>query len=153
MERFVNDARQILNIPYQIAMFRYRHGYACDIRFLESVCSNQAGEDIPGNNHEGNRVHKSCSDSGNKIGCSGTGGCDANSRFAACSGITVSSVNRALLMTGQNMFEIIEPVKRIVNIQHRSARVSEYSVHTFQNQTAQQDFGTCNYLRIFPFLT
>ncbi|MNI53079.1 hypothetical protein D3C73_1078950 [compost metagenome] len=153
VEGFVNDPRQILYIPYQIAMLRNRHRYTRNVRFLEGIRTNQAGEDVPGNNNQGHRVHKSSSDTSNEVRCSRTRSRDTDTGLAACSGITVSRMNCALLVAGQNMFEIIETVQSIVNVQNRSARITEYCIYAFQNQTAQQDFRTRNHLGIFPFLT
>lgn len=99
---------------------------------MECVGSNQAGEDVPGDDHQRNRIHKGGGNAGYKVGSPGSGGSDAYSRFAARSGISVSRVNCALLMPGQNMFEIIEAMKRIVDVQHSPARVSEYSINAFQ---------------------
>ncbi|MNI11805.1 hypothetical protein D3C73_649620 [compost metagenome] len=153
MKGFMNDARKIFNIAHQIAVLRNRHRNACNIRFLESIGSNQAGKDIAGDYHQWNRVHKSGRDPGYQIGCSRTGGCNTYARFAACSGIAVSRMNRALLMPCQDMLEIIEAMKSIVDVQYRTARVTEDGIHPFHYKTAQQDFGTRNHLGILPFLT
>ncbi|MNC16608.1 hypothetical protein D3C75_644670 [compost metagenome] len=52
MESFMNDARKFFNITNQVAVLRNRHRNACNIRFLESISSNQAGEDISGDYYE-----------------------------------------------------------------------------------------------------
>ncbi|MNR53028.1 hypothetical protein D3C85_1729700 [compost metagenome] len=62
-------------------------------------------------------------------------------------------MNRALLMPCKNMFEIIEAMKSIVDVQYRTARVSEDGIYPFHYKAAQQDFGTRNHLGILPFLT
>lgn len=112
----MDHARQVLYVSDQITMFCDRHRDAGDVGFLESVRSDQAGDYVPGNDDERNRIHIGCRDSRHGIGSSRTGSCDADTDFAACTSITVCCMNRSLLMSCQQVMEISESVQRIVNI-------------------------------------
>ena len=65
-------------------------------------------------------------------------------------------MNRALFMTGQQMMEVGKPVHRIVNVQHRAAGITEYTIYILKNQTAKQNFRTGYNLRLptaFPSIS
>ena len=71
MEGFVNHPWQILYISYQIAVFRNRHRDARNVRFLESVRTDQGCCNVTGYHNEWNGIHISCCDTGHKVRCPG----------------------------------------------------------------------------------
>ncbi|MNV76790.1 hypothetical protein D3C71_1701680 [compost metagenome] len=133
-------------------MLRYRHRNAGNIRFLECVRADQAGEDVAGNYHQRNRVHISRRNTGDQVRCARTGSGDTDAYLAARSCVTVRCMNGSLLMPGQHMVEIRKSIERIVNIQNGAARISEHGIDTLQHQAAEQNFRAGNHFRRLPFL-
>ncbi|MNJ40755.1 hypothetical protein D3C77_356550 [compost metagenome] len=131
MERFVNDARQLFYTAHQVAVLRNRHRDPGNIRFLEGIRSDQAGYDVSGNDHERNRVHKRRRDTGDCVRRPRSRGCDTYAYFAACPCIAVGRMNRSLLVSCQQVMEILKTIQRVVDIQYGPARVTEDAFDTF----------------------
>ncbi|MNN33776.1 hypothetical protein D3C81_1475460 [compost metagenome] len=149
----MDNTRQILNVPNKIAVFCDRHRDAGNICLLERIGSDQAGNDVPRYDNERNGIHKRRGDPRHRIGRSRSGGGDTYADFASGSGVPVRRVDGALLMSGQQVVEIGKSVQRVINVQHRSARITKDALDTFQKQAAKQDIRTCNDFRFHPFFS
>ncbi|MNJ58484.1 hypothetical protein D3C77_541170 [compost metagenome] len=153
VECLMNDTRQLLYAANQIAMLRNRHRNAGNIRFLEGIRSDQTGYDVPGDNHQRNRVHERCSNTGDRVRRPRSRSCDTYPYFAARPCIAVSRMNRSLLMSCQQVMKVVKSIQRIIDVQYGPAWVSEDAFDTFQHQAPKQYFRSRNDFWFHPFLT
>src|SRR5699024_12390502 len=64
--------------------------------------------------------------------------------FSRCPGITVRRMRRTLLMRSQDVTDLVLVlIQRIIYIQNRTARISEYGIHTLLFSTFYYNFCSC----------
>ena len=130
-ERFPDRISQFIDIFYNIIMFRNRHGDSRNIDFLETVLSKKGYSDVAGDCHNRNRIHIGSRNTCYKI-CRPRSACGQTyTDFSRCPGITVRRMRRPLLMGSQDVTDLVLVlIQRIIYIQNRTARISEYGIHT-----------------------
>ena len=72
VEGLVQDARQVSRALYQIVMLGAGAGNADRVALLEGVRPDQVGWNLPGNDHQRNRIHQGIDNTGHGIGRSWT---------------------------------------------------------------------------------
>lgn len=98
-------------------MLGNRHSNSCNIDLLKGILSKKRQRHIAGDRNHGNRIHVGRCNAGNQIGGSGAGGCHADSDLAGCTGISIRSMCRSLLVACQNVANLIAVlIEGIVNI-------------------------------------
>ena len=142
-KRLADGVGQFGHILYNETMLGDRHRHPGDIHFLESILAQPGKGYICRDRYQRNTVHIRCSDTGYQVGRSRSGSCHTYTHFAGRSRITVCRVCRALLMTGQHMVDLIGMlIQLIINIQDRTARITEYSIHALLFQAFDHDLGS-----------
>ena len=90
-------------------MFHARAGDADRVAFLEGIATNDRGRHLAGDDYQRNGVHVSRGNTGDGIRGARAGGHQHHAGFAGRPGVTISGVSRALLMTNQNMSDVVLP--------------------------------------------
>ena len=119
-------------------IFRHRHRNARDIDLLKRVAAEERGLDVPRYRNNGARIHVCRGDARHEIGGTGSRGCNNNSRSASCAGVAVRRVSRRLLVAGEYMANFIAFVKFIVDIEHRTAGITENRIDSLFEQHIYQ---------------
>ena len=82
-------------------------GDADRIDFLKGIAADSVAGNLAGYDHQRNRIHIGGGDSGYRVGCSRSGGDQANTRFAGSAGIAVRGVGRTLFVAHQDVHDVI----------------------------------------------
>ena len=122
-----NGVCQLFHMLYQEVVLGNGHGYTGDVDLLEAVPSDERVRNVAGNGNQRNRVQISRCDTGDQIGCAGTGGGDDNAYLAGSTCIAVGSVGCALFVSCDDVMDpILCQIESIVDIDDLSARIAEY---------------------------
>ena len=135
---------QNTDILYNIPMLCDRHGYTCNIYLLEGILSKERKIYITGDCYHRYRIHVGRCNTGYKIGCTRSAGCQADTDLAGSPGIPVCRMGCALFMGGQNMSDLITVfIQSIIYIQDRTARITENSIYFLLLQAGNYDLRSC----------
>ncbi len=126
-------------------MFDAGTGNADRINLLKGIITNQRLGHLPGNHHHRHRVHIGRRNTGHRIGGTRPRGHQHHAGLAGGAGIAVGRMRRRLLMTNQHMLNLVLPVERIIDMQHRAAGIPEDMGHPFITQTADYNFRTSEF--------
>ena len=108
-------------------------GDADHIRFLEGIVADQGRRHLPGDDDHRDGIHVGGGDAGDGVGGARAAGGNSHPDLAAGPGVAVGSMDRGLLMTGQDVLDRrIHQV--IVDVDDRPAGITKDGVHPFQAQ-------------------
>ncbi len=110
-------------------MFRNRHGNAGDVDFLKGIPSEKMNADVSRNRDKRNGIHKRRCKTRDQVGGARSAGCDHDARASRGAGIPVRRMHRALFVRRDHVVDRPVAVECVVNIEHRSAGISEYRVY------------------------
>ena len=114
-----------------------------DIDLLETVGTDDRVGYVAGNGDHGNRIDVSGGDAGDQVGGTGAGGSDDHADLTGGTGIAVSRMGRALLVSGEHMAQLILIfVKGIINIDDLAAGVAKDHIAALLDQCPHDDIGT-----------
>ena len=139
IKRLFDRGREVLHVLHQKIVL---HARACDadrVHFLERVIADQAGRHLAAEHHQRDRIHVGGSDAGHGVGHARTGGHQHYAGPAGGARVAVGGVRRALLVPYEDVLDLVLPVKRIVDVQRRTAGVAEDVLHAFVRQAADED--------------
>ena len=143
VEGFGQRFGNILGAFHLTVPFGHRLRYLDEVHLLKGVRAERLGSHLPAYEHHGRRVEHGVGESRHGIGRPGARGDDADSRAAAGAGISLRGVQRALLVTHQNVVQFVAiVVKSVVYGDYRSSRVSEHGVDAFGQKRPDYGFGT-----------
>ena len=97
---------------------------------FKSVFTDTCLMHLASDHNQWNGIHLSGRDSGQSIRCAGSACNDTDARFAGSTGITVSCMDRALLVSRQNMIRF-GFVEFIIDVQDSAAWVTKQNFDTF----------------------
>ena len=142
VERFLDGNRDIFDVTHQKIMLDARARNADGIAFLKRVFADGVGGHLPGNHHQRNRIGIGRGDAGNRIGHAGAGCDQRHAHFIGRARVAVGGMQRALLVTHEDMLDLILLEQLVINKQHRAARITEHVFDSFFLQAAHNNFCT-----------
>ena len=125
VERLVQRARQIGDGLDQIIVFGARPGDADGIALLERVVADQMRRHLPGDDHERDRVAESIGQAGDGIGRAGSRGDQHGADLPGRARVAFGGMHRALLVTHQDMLDLLLIEQCVVDRQHRAAGITK----------------------------
>ena len=140
VEGLVQDGGQVSRALHQIVMLGAGAGNADRIALLEGVRPDQVGWDLPGNDHQRNRIHQGIDNAGHRIGRAGARGDQHHAGLARRARIALSRMGCALFMTDQNMLQARLVEQRVIDRQDRAARIAEQGVYALIDKGADDHF-------------
>ena len=127
---FFHNARNILDIIYQIAVFYERLCCSCDIGFLEYVTSDQLTLYLTGNADHRDTVCKRCRNTGNEV-CRTRAACHCADAHLSCyAGHTACRVGCILLRSYEDSSNI-RIQHSIVKRTDSHTRITKYHLYAF----------------------
>jgi hypothetical protein len=87
------------------------------VGFLESVSADHVTGYLARQDHHRNGIHERRGDAGNGIGCAWTGSDQHHAGLAGRARVAISHMSGRLLVTHQNMLDIVLAEDRIVDVQ------------------------------------
>ena len=148
---FADGVRDFIRASDEIIVLGDGQRDAGDVGFLERVGTEQLAADLPGDAHDGRRVHHGRGNTGHHVGGARTRSRDGDSHLAGGAGITVGHVRGALFVTHQNVANRAV-AQRVVRRQDRPARISEDGFHAFALQTLPKNSRAGHCCRFFSGL-
>ena len=141
MERLVQHARQILDALDQIIVLGARPRDADGVAFLERVVADQMRRHLAGDADDRDRVAQRVGQAGDRIGGAGTGGDQHAADLAGRARIAFRRMHRALLVPHQDVLHLVLREDRVVDRQHRAARITEQMLHALVGERLDHHFG------------
>ena len=142
VERFFDHARDVMDVPDEIAVLHDRQGHAEEVGFLECSAADHFLRHLTGHGDDRNRIHECVGQAGDEVGRTGSGSGHAKPHFAGGARITFGRKNTALLMARQDGADFFGTRKCLMDRHARPAGISEDRVGAFQFETANEDLGT-----------
>ena len=141
VEGLVQHARQVLDALDQIIVLGAWPRDADGVRFLEGVVADQMGRHLSGDADDRDRVAQRVGQAGHRIGGAGAGGDQHAADLAGRAGIAFGRVHRALLVPHQDVLHLVLREQRVVDRQHRAARIAEQVLHALVGERLDHHFG------------
>ncbi len=112
------------------------------VHFLKSVITDERNGHLPSDHNYGHRVHIRRGNAGHRIGGTRATGDQRHTNLASDPGISICCMHCRLLMAHENMPDGILLCELVINIQHRTARITENMFHTFITQRTDHNLRT-----------
>ena len=128
VERLVQDAGQVFDPAHQIIVLGATAGDAGGVALLERVRADEMGRHLAGDADQRDRIEQRVGQAGDRVGGAGTGRDQQNADLAGRAGVALGRVGRALLMAHENVPQLVLIEDRVVDRQHRAARIAEHDV-------------------------
>jgi hypothetical protein len=141
MESLVQDSRQFGDVLHQVVVLGAGPGDADGVAFLEGVGADQVGGDLAGDDDQRNGIHQGVDDAGDRVGGAGTRGDQDHSGLAGGACIAFSRMGGALLVADQDVLQLRLREERVINRQHRAARIAEQHLDALVEERAHDHFG------------
>ena len=125
VERLVQHAGEIVHVLHQPVVLGAGARDADRVAFLEGVGADERGRHLPGDAHEGNRIHQRVLQGRDHVGGAGAGGDEHDARLVRRAGVAFRGVARALLVPHQDVPDRVLLVQFVVDRQHRAAGIAE----------------------------
>ncbi len=107
VERLVQHARQVGDVLDQIIVFGARPGDADRIAFLKRIVADQMRRHLAGDHDQRNGVAQRIGQAGDRIGRAGPGGDQHGADLAGRARIAFGGMHRALLMTHEDVVDLV----------------------------------------------
>ncbi len=146
MERLVQHARQILDALDQIIVLGARPGDADGVAFLERVVADQVRRHLAGDADDRDRVAQRVGQARHRIGGAGAGRDQHAADFAGRARIAFGRVRRALLVPHQDVLHPLLREQRVIDRQHRAARIAEQMLDALVGERLDHHFGAGHFL-------
>ena len=140
MESFLHDLGHVASVFDQEVVFHDGPGDAHCIAFLKSIQTNGRCGHLATDDDHGDAVHVCRSNAGHRIGQAGPGGDQRHTDFAGRTGKAVGRVHRRLFVAHQHVLDGVLFVKRVVDVQHSTTRVTPDVLHVFSLKRFDEDF-------------
>ena len=145
----MQDARQILDAPHQIIVLGAVAGDAGRVAFLERVGADEMRRHLAGDADERNRIHQRVGQAGDGVGRARARGDQQHADLAGRAGVAFRRVGGALFVAHQHMAKLVLVKERVVDRQHRAARIAEHDVDALILQRLDDHFRAGHLLRHF----
>ncbi len=105
------------------------------------------GRNLAGDDHQRNRIHQRVGQAGHRIGRARPRGHQHATHLAGRARVAFGRVHRALLVAHQDVPQLVLLEQRVIDRQHRAARISEYVLDPLVDERLDHDFGAAHFLR------
>ena len=102
VERLLDDARNVVDVPHEVAVLDHRQRHAEDVGLLEGTPADHFLVDLSRDGDERNRVHERVGDPGDKIRCARPRSGHANPRPAGGAPVALCGECSSLFVPGQH---------------------------------------------------
>ena len=135
---FFHDARDLVHIGDEVAVFHDGKGDADDIGLLEGAAADHVGGDLAGQRDERAGIHVGVGDGGDEIGGAGAAGAHAHAGLAGGAGVAFGGKGTALFMPRENGADL-RVRERLVDLHARAAGISENDFDAFALEGFHED--------------
>jgi hypothetical protein len=125
VEGLVQDARQVVDGFDEIVVLRAVARDADRVAFLERVRADEVGRHLSGDAHDRDRIHHRIGETRHRVRGARPRGHENDADLARGTGIAFRRMHGALLVAHQDVLDLLLMEKRVVDRQHRPARIPE----------------------------
>ena len=125
VERLVQDAGEIVDVLDQPVVLGRRPRDADGVAFLEGVVADEMGRHLPGEADDRDRVHQRVGQRRHHVGGARAGGDQRDADAAGRAGIAFGRMAGALLVTDEDMLDIVLLDDLVIDRQDRAAGIAE----------------------------
>jgi hypothetical protein len=115
------------------------------VHLLESVAANHGGRHLPGQDHHGDGIHEGGGDAGDGIGGARSGGHQGDATATGGPRIAIRAMGSGLLVTDQDVFDLVLLEQGIVGVKDRAPGVPEDIFHALIDQRLNDDLGSTQF--------
>ena len=141
MERLVQHARKLADVLDEVIVLGAGPRDADRVAFLEGIVADQMGRHLPGDAHDRDRIHERIGQAGDCIGGAGAGGHQHAADLAGRAGIAFGGMHGALLVPHQDVPDLLLLEQRVIDRQHRAARIAEQVLDPLIGQCLDHHLG------------
>jgi len=141
VERLLDGGRDVFHVLYQEVVLHAGARDAHRVAFLERIQPDGVGRHLAGDHHERDGIHVGGGDAGHRIGDAGPGGHERHAHLVGGASVAVGGVHRALLVTHQDVLDLVLLEQLVVDEQHGAPGVAEHVFDPLFLQAAHHDFG------------
>ncbi len=145
VKSFLHGGRQILDVLHQEVVFDTGAGDANGVAFLEGVQANGMRGHLSRDDDHGNRVHVGRGNAGHGIGQAWPAGHNTDTGLFARARVSVSRVNSRLLVSHQNVLDLVLFEDFVVDVEHGPTGVAKKVLDLFFLEAFHQDFCACHF--------
>jgi hypothetical protein len=147
----VQHARQVLDPLHEIIVLGAGPSDADGVAFLEGVVADQMSRHLAGDDDDWNGIAERVGEPGDRIGGAGTRGHQHAADLAGRARIALGRVHGTLLVAHQNMPDpILRLEQRVIDRQHRAARIAEHHLNPLLLEGFEDDGGPQHGLIVGP---
>ena len=143
----MQDARQILDRAHQIIVLGAMPGDADRVGFLERVRADEMGRHLAGDADDRDRIHQRVGEAGDGIGGAGPRRHQQHADLAGGTRIALRRMGRALLVAHEHMLDEVLVEQRVIDRQHRAARIAENRIDALILQGLHNHFRAAHLVR------
>ena len=142
VEGLVQHPRQVGDVLYQVIVLGAGTGDADRVAFLEGVVADHVGRHLPGDADERDRVAQGVGEAGDRISGAGPRRDQHAADLAGRTRVSLGRMHRTLLVTNQHVAHLILMKQRVVDRQHRAARIAEQMFDALVGKCPDHHLGT-----------
>ena len=142
VESLLHDARNVIDVCDQIAVFHDRQRQAENVRFLEPAFADHVLRHLAGDGDDGNRIEISVGEAGDEVGRAGAAGGHADAGPSGRPRVTFRRERAALFVPGQDGADFLRPRQRLMQFHARAARISEDGIDPCPLQRGDENFAS-----------
>ena len=150
IKRFLDDARNILDVLDQEIVLGARTRDADEVRFLESVVADHRGRNLAREHDHRRRVHVSVGDAGDGVGRAGARGDQHDAGASTHARIAFGHVGRALFVADEDVLDL-RVEQRVVSGQDGAAGIAEDYIDAFGDQALDNDLCSREFFHFSDF--
>ena len=147
IEGLVQGAREVVHVPHQVIVLGAGAGDSHRVAFLEGVVADEVGRHLPGDADDRDGIHQRIGEAGDGIGGAGAGGDEHHADLAGGAGIALGRMHRRLLVAHQDVLDMVLVEQRVVDRQHRAARIAEDVLDALVGEGLDHHLGAGHLLR------
>ena len=152
MKRLMQDSAQPGRVLHKVIVLGAVAGDADSVGLLKRVGADEGRRHLSGDDDHRDRIHECVGNTGNRICRTGTACHQHHARLAGGARVTLCSVRRGLFVTNKNMLDPFLLEQRVINREHRAARIAKDDFHAEIDKRLNEDFGSGAFGRHEAFL-
>mmetsp|Transcript_9198 Transcript_9198/g.17272 ORF Transcript_9198/g.17272 Transcript_9198/m.17272 type:complete len:240 (-) Transcript_9198:324-1043(-) len=130
-EGFLHNTGDVSDVQDEVIVLGNGTGHFNNWRLLKTIRTNHTARDLASNSNKGNRVHHSICETSDQVGSTGAGSGNAHTDLARGFSETFSGENLTLLVTTENISNLVGPSKGLVNLHRCTTGISEHGIYPF----------------------
>ena len=145
VEGLLEDARQVVDIEDEVAVFHDWQRQAVDVGFLKRHLADVLRINLAGDRHQRDRIHVGVGDRRNQVGGAGAAGGHAHADPAGGARVALGRKSATLLVTRQDHAKLAGTGERLMQFQRTAARIGKDHLDALPDETLDDGIGALDF--------